>query len=91
MAAAGRGGAAGSGNWLPCCWQAGLACKGWQMYRRAIQTTPIQGMYQQIQQRAILWAAGSFRPLYLQAVISVEDRRFEATPVSIWWLLAGRW
>lgn len=54
--------------------------QGWQMYRRAIQTTPIQGMYQQIQQRGDFVGCGQLPPLYLQAVISVEDRRFESHP-----------
>lgn len=54
--------------------------QGWQMYRRAIQTTPIQGMYQQIQQRGDFAGCGQLPPLYLQAVISVEDRRFESHP-----------
>lgn len=54
--------------------------QGWQMYRRAIQTNPIQGMYQQIQERGHFVGCGQLPPLYIQAVISVEDRRFESHP-----------
>lgn len=54
--------------------------QGWQMYRRAIRTTPIQGLYQQIRDRGDFVDCGQLPPLYIQAVISVEDRRFESHP-----------
>ena len=54
--------------------------QGWQMYRRAIRTTPIQGLHQQIRDRGDFVDCGQLPPLYIQAVISVEDRRFESHP-----------